>query len=155
MHKWLLCDINGKELALAFLEWIFHRQLFTKMTSKEETRGILRFSSTRLFKILEKTDYYMPLEETKRGNFWRKRKRSAASISVAYLQNNGLSTVKEIKTRWKRPRDVLEINGIKTEKRVLLLSKGKKKIEEGGQVSPAWASYSDVFTRRSPVRHQL
>lgn len=76
----------------------------------------------------------MPAEETKRGNFWRKRKRSAASISVAYLQNNGLSTVKEIKTRRKRPRDVLEINGIKTKKSGSSLERIKKKIEEGGQI---------------------
>lgn len=111
------------------------------MTSKEEIRGILRFPQG-LFEIPQKTDYCTPVEETKRE---RKLLAEAQDIrcehlSCVYLRNSGLSMVKEIKTRRKRPRDVLEINGIKTEKSGSSLERRKRKSREGGQASPAWAS---------------
>lgn len=84
----------------------------------------------------------MPVEETKRE---RKLLAEAQEIrrehlSRVYLRNSGLSTVKEIKTRRKRPRDVLEINGIKTEESGSSLERTERQTREGGQVSPAWAS---------------
>lgn len=153
MHKWWLYDIKSQRARFSgsvnLSPPTIHKD--DEQRGNSRLRSLPRDCSRSRRNGLLYAGWRNKERKTFGGNARDPPRASQSRIS----RNSRLSTVKEIKTRRKRPRDVLEINGIKTEKSGSSLERTKKKTGEGGQVCPAWASYNYVFIHRPLVRHQL